>query len=175
MFKKPIISLAAITAALVLSAGSSGAITIVTDGSVTSGLIDINNSINGVFDLTSDYNSSADTLNSAYVDFVFQDRSQKTALNVSIDGSSVTTGQIVNTFLTYGGLSFNVAQIALTDSLLSYSITWSSGDGINLVDAKLTADITRNAANSVPDGGMTLGLLGLALAGLGMARRQFQA
>ncbi len=164
---------AALAAALLLSAGSAGAIEIVTYGSVRTGLIDLNNSVNGVFDLTSGYNSASDTLNSAYVDFVFQDLSQRTAVNVSLDGSSVTTGQIVNTLFSYGAISFNVAQTALSDSLLSYSITWSGGDGINLLEAKLTADVTRNAA--VPDGGMTLSLLGLAMAGLGMARKQFLA
>jgi len=185
MMKKTFLSLAGIAVALTLSVSSAHAIQISDDGSSV-GLIDSTHTVSGVFDLTSQYNSSAFSMGGATASFVFSNNGNNTAVDVRLDGLSTGTGIIPLTFLWFFNVpvQFTVSGAAKDDlvntGILSYSISLnddSSGASIYLTGATLTATVTAKspAENAVPDGGTTLSLLGLALTGLGLARRKFKA
>lgn len=61
-----------------------------------------------------------------------------------------------------------------SDGTFTYTVEWEYGGSFKLTDALLIADITSNS-QGVPDGGTTLGLLGVAMIGLEWGRRKVAA
>jgi hypothetical protein len=127
-------------------------------------------SYEGVLDLTNDgFNPSTMTLESSKFWFYFSDDydgySEKLELTVEGDKWE-DDAQVKNYTYSYGAGSVLVA--LQDDGKISFRVKADLGD-FYFKGAKLEAT---GSANSVPDGGMTLAMLGLGLVGLGLARRR---
>ena len=181
------LTLGAIAVSIVLCAGSVNAVEITS--TISYGLPGVqlgssHTTEGGTFDLNSplfQFNTLQDTLNSAFVDFNFVNLDGVvSSVSLKIGNDPLTSSQRIR--FAAASLSFDVLDLTglAISGKLDYVVTWTSStstDLVNLQSVKLTADITKNAPvpNSVPDGGTTLSLLGLALTGLGLARRQLKA
>jgi hypothetical protein len=105
--------------------------------------------------------------------FIDSDRREDT-VRINLNGESQGVHHVTYGFSVFGGLLSGEALYDLNEfGVLSYQIKWLSGDPFLLKTATLMAETSANA--SVPDGGTTVGLLGLALLGLALASRKFKA
>jgi hypothetical protein len=129
----------------------------------------------GNFDiLNQGYNPDTEQVIWAGVAFVFvgSDSTEDT-VRISLNGESQGVHYVSYGFSVFGGLLSGEALCDLNEfGVLSYQIRWLSGDPFLLKTATLLAETSANA--SVPDGGTTVGMLGLALLGLGLAKRKFR-
>lgn len=93
---------------------------------------------------------------------------------VSIDLADLFGEQMVGLhFTTIGGAVTGLALSDLdVDGILDYTIRWVSGGPFIASDAILSANATRRPPTDVPDGGATVGLLGLGLAAVGFGARR---
>ena len=124
--------------------------------------------------LNQGYNPDAEQVTWAGVAFVFvgSDRTEDT-VRISLNGESQGVHHVSYGFSVFGGLLSGEALCDLNDfGVLSYQIRWLSGDPFLLKTATLMAETSANA--SVPDGGTTVGMLGLALLGLGLLARKLK-
>jgi hypothetical protein len=124
--------------------------------------------------LNQGYNPDTEQVIWAGVAFVFvgSDSTEDT-VRISLNGESQGVHYISYGFSVFGGLLSGEALCDLNEfGVLSYQIRWLSGDPFLLKTATLLAETSANA--SVPDGGTTVGMLGLALLGLGLVSRKFK-
>ena len=132
-----------------------------------------NKSYTGNWDLLNEgYNPANETITSATATFKLNDANGfSESYTITIDGDTFKTGGSFSTTLlstiNVGGLIGADALVTLDETgKLSYTITANSGV-FWLKNATLVAD-----SQSVPDGGMTLAMLGMAFGGLGLMRRR---
>lgn len=125
--------------------------------------------------LNQGYNPDAEQITWAGVAFVFIDSDRREdTVRINLNGESQGVHHVTYGFSVFGGLLSGEALYDLNEfGVLSYQIKWLSGDPFLLKTATLMAETSANA--SVPDGGTTVGLLGLALLGLALASRKFKA
>jgi hypothetical protein len=125
--------------------------------------------------LNQGYNPDTEQVIWAGVAFVFVDSDNtEDTVRISLNGESQGVQHISYGFSVFGGLLSGEALCDLNDfGVLSYQVKWLSGDPFLFKTATLMAETSANA--SVPDGGTTVGMLGLALLGLGVASRKFKA
>lgn len=137
-----------------------------------------NPSYSSTFNINDDgFNSATMQVNSAIASFAFADDldSQLEYVNITIDGLALITGQETDgSHLAYAWYSQSLSGTMLgslnADGILSYTVTVTSGDTYLKV-AKLCAQGGMKDTNRVPDGGMTLLMLGSTLTGLGVWSR----
>ena len=132
-----------------------------------------NKSYTGNWDLLNEgYNPANETITSATATFKLNDfNGGSESYTITIDADTFKTGgsfsaPLLST-INVGGLIGADALVTLDETgKLSYTITANSGV-FWLKNATLVAD-----SQSVPDGGMTLAMLGMAFGGLGLMRRR---
>ena len=128
--------------------------------------------------LNQGYNPDTEQVIWAGVAFVFvgSDSAEDT-VRISLNGESQGVQHVSYGFSVFGGLLSGEALCDLNDfGVLSYQVRWLSGDPFLFKTATLLAETSANASvPSVPDGGTTVGMLGLALLGLGLAGRKLKA
>jgi hypothetical protein len=130
----------------------------------------------GSFDILSQgYNPDAEQVTWAAIAFTFLDSdSNEDTVRISLNGDSQGVHLVTYGFSAFGGLLSGDALFDLNAfGILSYQVRWLSGDPFQLKSATLLAETSANA--SVPDGGTTVGMLGLALLGLGFVSRRLTA
>jgi len=125
--------------------------------------------------LNQGYNPDAEQVTWAGVAFVFDDSNYlEDTVRISLNGESQGVHHVTYGFSVFGGLLSGEALCDLNEfGVLSYQVRWLSGDPFLLKSATLLAETSANA--SVPDGGTTVGMLGLALLGLGLISRKLKA
>ncbi len=125
--------------------------------------------------LNQGYNPDTEQVIWAGVAFVFLDSdSREDTVRISLNGESQGVQHISYGFSVFGGLLSGEALCDLNEfGVLSYQVRWLSGDPFLFKTATLLAETSSNA--SVPDGGTTVGMLGLALLGLGFVSRKLKA
>jgi len=171
--------------ALILATGAMAQAVTYTDSNFHGVFLSEGQSAGGQFNITPAYNPAVEQINSASVTFTFLDDVLGDLLFVnwklSVDGEAGTVSlngeQIAsessNSLWFFASLTYGVpANIVLSLSntgLLDYTISATDGD-FYFKTASLTADAS---ARQVPDGGVTLMLLGGALVGLAAFRRRF--
>ncbi|HAV65057.1 MAG TPA: hypothetical protein DCY13_22140 [Verrucomicrobiales bacterium] len=171
------------SAALVAGLSTGSAVTIY-DVNVHTEYLAAGETETGMFDISPPYNPATQTVVSASVWFFFSDDvnpwydpldpfgSHSEYVEIRLGpGSGVVlgTGEVGIFDIESGNVS-GTAYVQLNSTgQLSYSVTATSGDFVFLA-AKLAAHVGSNA--SVPDGGLTVGLLGLGLIAVGCWRRQ---
>jgi hypothetical protein len=131
-----------------------------------------NPSYTGQFDLTGyGFNPNTQDINSAVATFTLWDTpvlGGSEGYRITVDGITTASGGSFSGFITLGGAVTGTLLGNLNDDgILDYTVTATSGV-FWLLDANLTAEAT----NSVPDGGTTLGLLGLGFLGIVYLRRK---
>lgn len=130
--------------------------------------------------LNQGYNPDTEEVIWAGVAFVFvgSDSSEDT-VRISLNCESQGVHYVSYGFSVFGGLLSGEALCDLNEfGVLSYQIRWLSGDPFLFKTATLLAETSANSSVTsvpVPDGGLTVGMLGLALLGLGLASRKFKA
>jgi hypothetical protein len=133
----------------------------------------------GTFDIGAQgYNSSVETIISADVEFVLWDSdSNADDVTVTVDGLQIEAGRTVTQgFSIFGGSLSGQALLNLqADGRVGYRIEWLSGDSFKVSAASLIAQTAPNSVVGVPDGGMTLALLGLGLVALEWGRRKVRS
>jgi hypothetical protein len=140
-------------------------------------LSSVNQDRSGTFNITvQGYSPSAETMSWAGFAFTFVDSdNQEDTVRISLGHEAVNYEHVEYGFNIFGGLLAGDALLDLSaDGIISYSVRWISGDPFRLVSATLLAETTANAPAPVPDGGMTLALLGLSLLGLGWAQKKLK-
>lgn len=137
-----------------------------------------NPSYTGNWDLLNEgYDPATQQINSAVATFSLNDANGRSeSYTITIDGDTFLSGGSFST-TTFGTIDFaggvvGDALITLDSTgLLSYTVTATSGV-FWLANAALTADVSARESNGhVPDGGLTVAMLGIGLAGLGRIRR----
>lgn len=128
-------------------------------------------SYTGTFDIASDgYDSTAETVLSAYAEFLFFDLVLNESLTVTVGGENFASHGSFFMFLTIGDDVLGSALLDLdADGILSYTITRASGE-FWLKHASLTAITGPRTSQPVPEAGTSVVLLGLGLLGVGLAR-----
>ena len=124
------------------------------------------------------YNPSAETIISADAEFVLWDSdSNADGVSVSVGGLQIQPGSTVTQgFSILGGSLTGQALLNLeADGRIGYRIEWLSGDSFKVSAASLIAQTAPNSVVGVPDGGMTLALLGLGLVALEWGRRRVKS
>jgi hypothetical protein len=124
------------------------------------------------------YTSGAETIISADVEFVLWDSDANAdGVTVSVDGLQIEAGRTVTQgFSIFGGSLVGQALLDLQeDGRIGYRIEWLSGDSFRVSAASLIAQTAPNSVVGVPDGGMTLTLLGLGLVALEYGRRKLKS
>ena len=120
------------------------------------------------------YNPTTESVSWAGFAFTFIDNdNREDTVRINLGNSVVNYEHIEYGFNIFGGLLTGNALLDLSsDGIISYRVRWISGDPFKLMTASLTAESVARAAAStpIPDGGTTLGLLGIALLALGWAR-----
>ena len=134
---------------------------------------------NGSFNIAvQGYSPSAETMQWAGFAFTFVDTdNREDTVRISLGHEAVSYEHIEYGFNIFGGLLAGDALLDLSaDGIISYNVHWTSGDPFRLVSATLLAETTANSIVPVrvPDGGLTLAMLGLALLGLGWAQRRLK-
>lgn len=132
----------------------------------------LNPSYNGQFNLTDyGFNPATMEVTSAVAEFTLWDWLLQESFKISVEGTEFASGGSFSGFISLGG---NVVGSLLAnlndDGILNYTVTRESGE-FWLKHARLTAQ-AEDSSSSVPDGGATVALLGLATFGLGMLRRK---
>ena len=167
-------------AALAFVACSSAFAVTITDNNPADVYINLlNPSYTGQFSLLDyGYNPVSQKVDSAVAQFVFWDPRYiggEESLSVTIDGAAFATNGSFYGVLTLGGsVVGNVLGNLSDNGVLDYTVSRTSG-GISefwLKDASLSAEVS---GRTVPDGGFTVALLGLAFAGLGLVSRRWTA
>ena len=143
-------------------------------------------SVSGTFDISPPYDASQ-TLLSATATFYFQDDSYFDSLEYAIVqvetdffGSTRVGNQTMNPFNIYGSISGAVVGTGLwalsSTGKLDYEVTaWDDGNPWTQRDfifKKAVLDVEIGSNVSVPDGGMSLAMLGLGLLGMAAFRRR---
>jgi hypothetical protein len=127
----------------------------------------------GSFNLNSaGYDHKKQQITSATATFTFLDILGPERLEISLDGSYFGSSSSIFGFVHLGGKVVGSALLELSDTgFLEYRIKKTSGYWTDfiLTNAKLTAVVGAR----VPDGGVTLTLLGLAFLGILGAQRKF--
>lgn len=124
------------------------------------------------------YNSSAESIISADVEFVLWDSDANADdVTVSVGGLQIEPGRTVTQgFSIFGGSLVGQALLNLQeDGRIGYRIEWLSGDSFKVSAASLIAQTAPNSVAGVPDGGTTLALLGLGLVALEWGRRRVKS
>jgi hypothetical protein len=142
-------------------------------------LSSVNRDNNGTFNIAvQGYDPSAESMSWAGFAFTFIDSdNQEDTVRISLSHEAVTYEHIEYGFNIFGGLLAGDALLDLSaDGIISYNVRWISGDPFKLVSATLLAETTANAPPPapVPDGGLTLAMLGLALLALGWAQKKLK-
>lgn len=118
------------------------------------------------------YDSNTQYVTSAFAQFSFWDADDNIEM-VSIELGSEPLlpdpSPIMIGFTTKGGITAS-AMIELQDGSVGYSVSWTEGDAFTLAGAGLFAQADSKPVD-VPEGGATLGLLGLGLVGLASFKR----
>ena len=119
------------------------------------------------------YDPISQTITEAIASFSLVSATGGEDTKVSIDLGDLFGEHMVGLhFTTIGGAVGGLALADLdVDGILEYSINWVSGGPFMASDAILSANATRRQPTDVPDGGATLGLLGLGLAAIGFGAR----
>lgn len=134
----------------------------------------------GSFDLLSSsvnpaYDPAAEVITSARATFILAEQfgiPGNESVTVDLEGSFFGSAQ--NFFI--AGISAEVNLTLLDDNLLQFSISSGSGSFVPTVLAFAGLEFnTAPRTQAVPDGGATLGLLGLTLLGLSWAGRRWRA
>lgn len=124
---------------------------------------------------------SAETIVTATATFeLYSNDSEKEQVDINLGAFDLytTPGTQINGEVTFGPLNLTVQMLAdlQQDGSISYRLTlldtaftWGEDVGINYAQLDVTT-----VPNTVPDGGMTLALLGLSLGGLAVVRRSFR-
>jgi hypothetical protein len=133
----------------------------------------------GTFNITTDgFNPALHVLTSATATFVFTatGASEKT-VNILLAEQAFASQSFTGNTTISDGVSASILANLQADGLLAYTVNRQDGN-FTLVSAQLIANGDRigngNGLPSVPDGGATVGLLGLALLGLAGLRRRLQ-
>jgi VPDSG-CTERM motif len=166
--------------ALLASGGAASAIQYVDDNQANVWINILNPSYTGSWDIAGEgYNPLSQQITSATATFALNDAfGGRESYTITIDGDTFLTGGSFSTPLfgsiTLGDSISGTAFITLdTTGHLSYTVYRGSGE-FWLVDATLTADTAprnNDPSGSVPDGGMTLVMLGCGLLGLAGIRK----
>ena len=121
------------------------------------------------------YDPVTQTITDAYASFSLVSNSSEETM-VSIDLGDLFGQYLVGFhFTTIGGAVGGLALADLdADGIVAYSIQWLSGAPFIASDAIISARAT-DRPTDVPDGGATVGLLGLGLAALGFTARKRNA
>jgi hypothetical protein len=130
----------------------------------------------GTFNIAAQgYNPDAEQITWAGFAFTFMDSDlREDTVRISLSGDAQGVHHVTYGFSIFGGLLSGDALLDLSeDGIVSYQVKWLTGDPFLLKTASLLAETSANA--SVPDGGTTVGMLGLALLGLGLMSRKLQA
>lgn len=129
----------------------------------------------GTFDIAHQgYDSSAETIISADVEFVFWDSDTNAdGVTVSVGGMTEPGSTVTQGFSIFGGSLTGQALLSLDENgQVGYQIEWLSGDSFKVSAASLIVQTTPNSVVGVPDGGATVALLGLGLVALEWGRRK---
>ena len=145
-------------------------------------------SASGTFDISPPYDPASQTLLSATATFYFQDDSYVDSLEYAIVQvetaffglTQVGNQTILNPFNIYGSISGAVWGTGLwalsSTGELDYKVTaWDDGNPWTQRDfifKKAVLDVEIGSNVSVPDGGMSLAMLGLGLLGMAAFRRR---
>ena len=135
---------------------------------------------NGSFNIAvQGYSPSAETMSWAGFAFTFVDTdNREDTVRISLGHEAVNYEHIEYGFNIFGGLLAGDALLDLSaDGIISYNVHWTSGDPFRLVSATLLAETTANSivpSVRVPDGGLTLTMLGLALLALGWTQKRLK-
>ena len=116
---------------------------------------------------------------SAAVAFLFVDSDlREERVDINLGELDFANGSINKGFTVFGGLLSCDALIDINaDGKISYDVRWVSGDAFRLVSGTLIACATASAPPSqgVPDGGLTVAMLGFAMLVVGGAHRRIKA
>jgi len=98
-------------------------------------------------------------------------------VTISVAGLQIEPGRTVTQgFSILGGSLVGQALLNLQeDGRIGYRIEWLSGDSFKVSAASLIAQTAPNSVAGVPDGGMTLALLGFGLVALEWGRRRVKS
>ena len=122
------------------------------------------------------YSTSGETLVSAEVAFMLLDfDGVETEFKIKLGGENFMTGLLTDIPFTFveANLSGDVFLDLAADGILDWQIkltNYQPGDTLRLLSASLYATGTTNA--QVPDGGVTVSLMGLSLLGVGLFLRR---
>lgn len=141
-------------------------------------LNDCNTSYTGQFNITPAYNPLTMQVNSATAKFTLGDLFGSEGYNITMEGSAFVSGGSFFGLINVGGGVGSLLGNLSADGILNYTITRTSGE-FWVLNACLTAyasDRTtggvNNTDNRVPDGGLTIALLGMGFICLGAMKRK---
>jgi hypothetical protein len=128
------------------------------------------------FDISPPYVPGTETFQQAEATFTIRGRDNIAEKVSFLIGPDSGDGEVLFGRQLFGGSISLEAMLSLGDNgFLSYCVRWVSGDDpFKLEDAYLIAETSPNS-QAVPDGGTTLGLLGMAMIGLEWGRRKVTA
>jgi hypothetical protein len=122
------------------------------------------------------FDSSVETVISAVADFTFRDNDGAES-KVTIHLGGEVFGLNKNVGLNQTDIDGSTVNLVLTlnnnNGVVGYTISYGSGDEFMFIGASLTVETAPKV--NVPDGGMTLALLGGSLIGLAGIRRRMAA
>jgi len=125
------------------------------------------------------YDATSEQIVSATASFVFLSLNDNSRQSVSIDlGTTpfVSSGSVPVLFSVFNGaVSGQILQDLSDTGVITYNIRWENGAAFEAESAGLYAESRPKDRDNVPDGGGTLGLLGLGLIGVRWMSRRVRA